>query len=201
MNDPRRRAELTTLVERHRRELGERPDVSQRMRKLSQSSSRNAIGKPRPQRATLTLLFGALAVMVMVACVASAALIFAGGLVFQGQLSDPTTTTQKFYSALHEENYTLAYSYFSKNLKSHISEGAFADTYSSYDRIDGVIESYPIQSQNVGSATATLTIAVERRGNDSQAQTQTLRLVKEGSDWHIESIILGAQTPIPSPTN
>ena len=201
MKDPRRRAELATLLERRRRELGERTDISQAMRKLSQSSSRNPIGpQPKARSATVGLLLGAAGIVMLVACIVSAVSLTAGALALNDQLTDPSTTVQRFYSALHQQDYGLAYSYFSKNLKAHISQSAFADQYSSYDQVKGVIQHYPVQSSAINGATATITVAVVRRSNDSTAQLQTIRLTKEGNEWRIDGITLGGLVPIPSPT-
>lgn len=201
MKDPKRRAELTKMLEHRRRELGERSDISQAMRKLSQSSSRNPIGPQRkPRSATVGIVIGVAAVVVLIACVISAVSLTAGALALNDQLTDPSTTVQRFYSALHQQDYNLAYSYFSKNLKKNVSQSAFADQYGSYDRVKGVIQSYPVQSSTVGATTATMTIAVVRRSNDSTAQLQTLRLIKDGNDWYIDGITIGATVPIPSPT-
>lgn len=201
MKDPKARAELATLLEQRRRELGERTDISQAMRQLSQSSSRNPIGPQRkPRSATVGLLLGVGAVVVLVACIVSAVSLTAGALALNDQLTNPGTTVQRFYSALHQQDYNLAYSYFSKNLKAHISQSAFADQYGSYDQVKGVIQNYPVQSSTIDTSTATITVAVVRRSNDSTAQLQTLGLTKEGNDWHIDSITLGGPVPIPSPT-
>lgn len=201
MKDPKRRAELATLLERRRRELGERTDISQAMRKLSQSSSRNPIGpQPKARSATVGLILGAAAVIVMIACIVSAVSLTAGALALNDQLNDPSTTVQRFYSALHQQDYGLAYSYFSKNLKAHISQSTFANQYGSYDQVKGVIQRYPVQSSTISGATATLSVAVVRRSNDSTAQLQTLRLIKEGNDWRIDGITLGGTVPMPSPT-
>lgn len=201
MKDPKRRAELATLLEHRRRELGERTDISQAMRKLSQSSSRNPIGpQSKPRSTTVGIVLGVAAVVVLIACVVSAVSLTAGALALNDQLTDPSATVQRFYSALHQQDYGLAYSYFSKNLKKNISQSIFIDQYSSYDKVKGVIQSYPIQSSTVSGATATMTIAVVRRSNDSTAQLQTLRLIKEGNDWRIDGITIGGNVPIPSPT-
>lgn len=201
MKDPKRRVEVATLLEHRRRELGERTDISQAMRKLSASSSRNPIGpQPKPRSTTVGVLLGVAAVAVLIACVISAVSLTAGALALNDSLTDPSTTVQRFYSALHQQDYDLAYSYFSKNLKKNVSQSAFADQYSSYDQVKGVIQSYPVQSSTIGATTATMTIAVMRRSNDSTAQLQTLRLIKEGNDWHIDGITLGGTVPIPSPT-
>lgn len=201
MKDPQRHKELAEMVARRRKELGDRPDISQRMRKLSESSGRNPIG-PRPvKRSTmLTLLAGGLAVVALIACVATAIAVTAGGLWFQSQLNDPTTAVQKFYGALHQQDYAQAYALLSNSAKARVSQSAFADQYSSLDQIDGIVDSYPILKNTAGDTTATVTVAVIRRGNIAVAQVETIQLVKDGGDWHINSITNAGTMPVPSPT-
>ncbi|MGH2515405.1 MAG: NTF2-like N-terminal transpeptidase domain-containing protein [Ktedonobacterales bacterium] len=202
MNDTKRHKELAEIVARRRRELGDRPDISQRMRKLSESSGHNPIGpRPMPRKTLLTILAGGLAAVALVACIATAIAVTAGGLWFQGQLSDPSTTIQKYYTALHQQDYAEAYSLFSPHLKTQISQNRFTDQYSSLDQIKGVVDTYPILNSTTASATATFTIAVVRRGDKTTAQVETIRLVKDGSDWDIDSIIESGTVPAPSPTS
>lgn len=191
MNDVKRRKELTQRVEQRRRELAARPDTSNRMRKLSESSSRNQIGKQRKRSTTLSFIIGGFAVIALVACVASAVAVTAGGLWLKGQLDDPSQVTLKFYTSLHQQDYHLAYSYLSGSFKAHVSESAFTDKYGSYDQISGIVEHYTVTKSDVGDTTATVAMIVARRGDPTTAQVQTLRLIKEGSDWHIDSITLG----------
>lgn len=201
MKDPQRHKELAEMVARRRKELGDRPDISQRMRKLSESSGRNPIG-PRPvKRSTMfTLLAGGLAIVALIACVATAIAVTAGGLWFQSQLNDPTTAVQKFYGALHQQDYAQAYALLSNSAKARVSQSAFADQYSSLDQIDGIVDSYPILKNTAGDTTATVTVAVIRRGNITVAQVETIQLVKDGGDWHINSITNDGTMPVPSPT-
>lgn len=201
MKDPQRHKELAEIVARRRKELGDRPDISQRMRKLSESSGRNPIG-PRPvKRSTMfTLLAGGLAIVALIACVATAIAVTAGGLWFQSQLNDPTTAVQKFYGALHQQDYAQAYALLSNSAKARVSQSAFADQYSSLDQIDGIVDSYPILKNTAGDTTATVTVAVIRRGNIAVAQVETVQLVKDGGDWHINSITNAGTMPVPSPT-
>lgn len=85
MADTKQQTAVAELVERHRRDLAERTDISQAMRKLSQSGGRNPIGptKKKPRSTALTLLIVVPTVLVMVICVASAALALAGNLWLQ----------------------------------------------------------------------------------------------------------------------
>jgi len=202
MKDPKRHKELAEIVARRRQELGDRTDISQTMRKLSASSSRNAIG-PRavPRKTLLTMLAGGLAAVALVACVVTAIAVTAGGLWFQSQLNDPGTTVQKFYTALHQQDYPEAYSLFSTNLKSHLSQNKFTDQYSSLDLIKGIVDTYPVLKSTSGNTTATITVAVVRRGDVTVAQVETINLVKEGSDWHIDAITDAGSVAAPSPTS
>ena len=203
MKDSKQRNELAMLVERRRRELADRPDISQRTRELSQSSSRNRVVGPRSlsRRTTISIMLGGLALVALVACVASAVLVTAGGLWFQSQLSDPGTTVQKFYSALHQQSYSDAYALLTPAAKAHLSESQFTDKYSSYDSVEGLVEDYPVQKSTVGATTASFTIAVERRGDTNQATVETLALVNVNGSWYIDSITRTGTIPIPTPTS
>ncbi len=203
MKESKQRKDLAMLVERRRRELADRPDISQRTRELSQSSSRNTVVGPRSlsRKTTISLILGGLAVVALIACVASAVLVTAGGLWFQSQLSDPGTTVQKFYSALHQQSYGDAYALLTPTARAHLSESQFNDTYSSYDSVEGVVEDYPVQKSTVGSNSASFTVAVVRRGNTSQATVEALALVNVNGNWYIDSITRTGTVPIPTPTS
>lgn len=199
MNDPQRREELAQRVARQRQELAKRVDISARTRELSQSSSRNRIGRPLKRSRGLTLLIAIAATAVMLVCVVSAVGAVAGGRWIQDQLNDPSNVVQKYYSALHQQDYAQAYSYFSAAQKARISQSAFTDKYSSYDQL-GIIEAYPIAKTEVHDTTAVITVNVTRRGMDATAEVQTLHLVKDGNDWYIDKIDLGGTIALPSPT-
>jgi hypothetical protein len=202
MKDTQRHKELAEIVARRRQELGDRPDISQRMRKLSESSGRNPIGpRTMPRKTLLTLLASGFAAIALVACVATAVAVTAGGLWFQSQLNDPSTTIQKFYTALHQQNYPEAYSLFSTSLKAHVSQTQFTDQYSSLDTIKGVVDTYPILKTVTTSTTVTVTVAVVRRADVSTASVETIQLVKDGSNWDINSITDSGTVPAPSPTS
>lgn len=202
MKDVERRKELAEIVARRRQELGDRPDISQTMRKLSASSSRNPIGpRPMPRRTLLTVLAGGLAAVVLVACVATAIAVTAGGLWFQSQLNDPGTAVQQFYADLHQQNYPDAYALLSPTLQAHITQTQFADQYNSLDQIKGIVDTYPVLKSVTGSSTATITVAVVRRGDTSTATVEVLGLVKDGNDWRINAITDSGTVPAPSPTS
>lgn len=203
MKDPSRRKEVALLVERRRREIADRPDISQRTRELSQSSSHNSTAGLRSlsRRTTISLLVGGLAAVALIACVTSAVVVTAGGLWFQSQLTDPGTTVQKFYSALHQQSYSDAYGLLTANAKSHFSESQFTDKYSSYDSVEGVVEDYPVQKSAVNANSATFTVDVVRRGNATQATVETLALVKVGGNWLIDTITPSGTVAVPTPTS
>jgi hypothetical protein len=200
MADTQRRAQLAELVERRRQELSQRPDISQRMRKLSESGGRHPKNPLKLRRSpTLTLLIGAVAVAGMLLCVGSAATVLLGSLWVQGQLGDPSITVQNYYSALKQKNYVQAYSYLSKKAQGQTSLDAFSGTYGSYDRVDGVIDQHIVTASKVGSDTATVTVTIVRRGRD-RAQQQSVQLVKDGSDWRIDALTTTGDVPIPTTT-
>lgn len=201
MNESKHRAELAKLVEQRRRELESRPDISQTMRRLSESSHRNPVGKPpRSRTTTRALILTGAGVVALVICVlGTAAVIWANTLVRTG-FSDPANTVQQFYSALHETNYGQAYSYLSKNAKAHLSEAAFIDLYSGYDRVDGIVQDFPIQSTAQKGNAAVVVVVVTRRGDDETGQLQTLNLVNSTGGWLIDGIAIGATIPLPTAT-
>lgn len=201
MNDPKHRAELAERVEQRRRELSARPDISQTMRKLSQSSSRNALAPRREKRSTLrVLVVTGVAVAVLLACVLGTVAVVWANSVVQSGFSDPENTVQQFYSALHETNYQEAYGYFSPNARADLREATFVDIYSSYDRVDGIIQNFPIQSKSAHGNTAVIIALVTRRGDDQTGQLQTLHMVYTNNSWYIDSIVIGNTVPLPTAT-
>ena len=202
VRDPKARAELTASIERRRRELSERPDVSQTMRKLSQSSSRNPIGPQRKKRSPgLTFALSAAAVLLLLTCAAAAVIVTAGSLNLRSQLSSPSTTVEQFYSALHLKSYDQAYAYFSTSAQSRLSRTAFADQYASLDQINGIVQSYPIRSAETHGNTAIIVVALTRRANSDTAQIQTLRLFQENGTWRIDAIVNGDTVPVATATS
>jgi hypothetical protein len=200
--DSKRRAELAELVEQHRRELGERPDISQTMRRLSQSSSWNSATNLQPKRRLRlrALVLTGAALVVLLACVAGTVAVVWTNSVVQSGFSDPQNTVQQFYGALHQTNYAQAYSYFSGTAKAHLSESTFANLYGSYDRVDGIIQNFPVQSSVVHSSVAQVVVLVTRRGDDDTGQMQTVHLVSSNNTWYIDSIVVGNTVPLPTST-
>jgi hypothetical protein len=199
-NRPQRK-DLAQLVEQHRRVLADRPDVSERTRQLSASSGRNVIGRHPAKRSNLrTLLIGAIAVVMVLACAGSAVAVVAGSFWLRDQLGDPATVVQEFYSALHQRSYGEAYGYFSNAQKARIPQDVFSDRYSSYDQLDGVVEAYPVISKVVKGSTATIVAQVTRRADPTTARIETITVVKQGGSWRIDSITDGATVPVPTPT-
>lgn len=194
--------DLAERVAERRRQLAERPDVSQKMRDLSASSSQNPNGSLRPKRSPLlTTVALAAGVFLLVACAVGATALVASGLWVQNQLSDPPTTAQNFYGALQSQNYARAYSYTSTAFQKRIPSSAFNDQFSSLDQVGGVVDSYPIVSDKTTGATATVVVQVIRRSNKAQALTQTLTMVKEGTNWRIDNVANGDIVPISTPTS
>jgi hypothetical protein len=200
--DSKRRAELAELVEQRRRELGERPDISQTMRRLSQSSSRNSSAFLQPKRRSRmrALVLTGSALAVLVACILGTAAVIWTNSVVQSSFSDPQNTVQQFYGALHQTNYAEAYTYFSSTAKAHLSESSFASLYSSYDRVDGIIQNFPVQSSTVHGSAAQVVVLVTRRGDDNTGQMQTVHLVNSNNTWYISSIVVGDTVPLPTST-
>jgi hypothetical protein len=202
MKRTERPRDLAARVAERRRQLAERPDVSQKMRDLSASSSQNPNSSLKPKRSPfLTTVMLAAGVFLLVACAVGATALVASGLWVQNQLNDPPTTAQNFYGALQSQNYARAYSYTSTAFQKRIPASAFNDQFSSLDQVSGVVDSYPIVSENTSGDKATVVVHVIRRSNKAQALTQTLMMVREGSNWRIDNILNGDIVPVSTPTN
>jgi hypothetical protein len=192
--------DLAERVAERRRQLAERPDVSQKMRDLSASSSQNSNSTMRPRRSPfLTTVMLAAGIFLLVACAVGATALVASGIWVQNQLSDPPTTAQNFYGALQSQNYVRAYSYTSTGFQKRIPADAFNDQFGSLDQVSGVVDSYPIVSEKTTGDKATVVVHVIRRSNKAQALTQTLSMVKEGSSWRIDNILNGDIVPVSTP--
>jgi len=194
-----RPGDLASIVARRRRLLSERPDVSARMRELSRSSSQHGMEDTPGRRKIATTLALALGVALLVSCALATTGLVASGVWLQGDLSDPPTTAQNFYGALHRQDYARAYSYLSAAARKNISASAFAAQYSGVDQVAGVVESYTITSATTRGATATIVASVVRRGALTQSQIETLALAKENGAWKIDNVSVGGTAPAPTP--
>jgi hypothetical protein len=183
---------LAALLERQRRELRERLDVSPKLRQLSRVAIPPSLLPEGMRRSrTLTSAIVVAAIIVFGACVVGATALAASGLWLQGQLGDPATTAQNFYGALHQQDYARAYTYLSSGARQRTQQPAFVAQYSELDAIAGVVESYSITSDSASTTGATVAASVVRRGDTTRAQTQTLTLVKESGGWRIDQIAVG----------
>src|SRR5262245_46417910 len=201
MKDTKSRAQVAALVERRRRELSERPDISLRMRKLSESNGRNPIPVPPKSRPTpFKALLAIVAVLLLVVGILVVVGAIAGGIWFQNQVSDPSSTVLDFYSAVHQQDYPRAYAYFADASKGQLSQAAFTKQFGDYDSVNGIVDSYVVDgSSQINGNQAIVKVDVVRRANPDQAQVQTVYLVKQGNDWRIQRIALGNMIPAPTP--
>jgi hypothetical protein len=199
MSNTNSRPDLNGILEQRRRELSDRPDISVRMRKLSQSNARNPVPVRSHKRPTLLkLVLAAVAVVLLLACGVTAAVAVASGVWFHNQLTDPGQTALDFYSALHQQDYTRAYSFFSSGAHTSLSQSAFTSQFSAYDSVGGIVQSYTVDgSSKIQGSNAVVTVDVVRRGNPNQAQVQTIYLVSQDGSWKIDRIQLGATIPAP----
>jgi hypothetical protein len=199
MSNTNSRPDLSGILEQRRRELSDRPDISVRMRKLSQSNARNPVPVRQHKRPTLLkLVLAAVAVVLLLACGVTAAVAVASGVWFHNQLTDPSQTALDFYSALHQQDYTRAYSFFSSGARTSLSQSAFTSQFSAYDSVSGIVQSYTVDgSSKIQGSNAVVTVDVVRRGNPNQAQVQTIYLVSQDGSWKIDRIQLGATIPAP----
>lgn len=199
MSNANSRPDLSGILEQRRRELSDRPDISVRMRKLSASNARNPLqARPRKRPTLLKLILAAVAVVLLLACGVTSAVAVASGVWFHNQLTDPSQTALDFYSALHQQDYTRAYSFFSTGAQSRLSPSAFASQFGAYDSVGGIVQSYTVDGNSkVDGSNAVVTVDVVRRGNANQAQVQTISLVSQNGSWKIDRIQLGDTIPAP----
>lgn len=199
MADPRRQEELAARIEERRRVLGERSDVSQRLRDLSASSSgHNPIAPPRPRRSSLTiLLISVVSGIALLACVVISVALISSGVWVQAQLGSPTTTVEDFFSAVRAQNYSQAYNFLSSGAQNELSKQRFQEVYQATDTVSGAVDSYTITATSTQGSTATVTAAVVRRGNLTTAQVYALTLTQENGSWRIADIHHTGATPAP----
>ena len=199
MSNANSRPDLSGILEQRRRELSDRPDISVRMRKLSASNARNPLqARPRKRPTLLKLILAAVAVVLLLVCGVTSAVAVASGVWFHNQLTDPSQTTLDFYSALHQQDYKRAYSFFSTGAQSRLSQSAFTTQFSAYDSVGGIVQSYTVDGDSkIQGSNAVVTVDVVRRGSENQAQVQTISLVSENGSWKIDRIQLGNTIPAP----
>lgn len=200
MSNANSRPDLSGILEQRRRELSDRPDISARMRKLSESNTRNkAPERPRKRPTLLTMALAIVAVVLLLGCGITTAVAVASGVWFHNQLNDPSQTALDFYGALHQQDYTRAYSFFSGDARSRLSKTDFTTQFSAYDSVGGIVQSYTVDGgSKVQGSSAVVTVDVVRRGNPNQAQVQTIYLVSENGGWKIDRIQLGNSIPAPT---
>jgi hypothetical protein len=202
MPDAQRRAELATRIEQRRQELGERADVSVRLRELSASGSRFPTPTARGHRSTLnTVIITAIAGVGLLLIVVVATLVIVSGVWVQAQLSAPSTTVEDFYAAIHQQDYRTAYSKLSTGAQGALSESKFEQTMRATDLISGGVETYSIVATTTNGATATLTVDVVRRGDTTTAQVFQLTLVQQQQSWRISAIHQTGETTAPTPSS
>ncbi|HZC06947.1 MAG TPA: hypothetical protein VE338_15035 [Ktedonobacterales bacterium] len=203
MPDAQRRVELATRIEQRRQELGERADVSQRLRDLSASGSRFPAPAARgARRSTLnTVIITSIAGLGLLLIAAIAAVVIVSGVWVQSQLNTPTTTVENFYAAVHQQDYATAYSKFSSQAQSSLSETKFEQTMRATDLISGGVQSYAIVSTTTSGSTATVTVDIVRLADSSVAQVYQVKLTQQQQSWVISSIRQTGQTKAPTPTN
>ncbi len=204
MNDAERRAALESRVLQRRSELSGRPDVSERLRELSASGSRNPIRPPvltKPRSRLTTGLIAAGVVAALLVCVTGAGVVIASGVFFTNQLNDPSTVVEDYYNALETQDFNRAYSYLSTNAQHNTSKSAFETDARADDAFSGAIASFTITSDTTKGSTAVIVLDLVRRGAPNQATVETIGLVKQSGNWRIDSIKDGNVIPAPTPSS
>jgi hypothetical protein len=170
------------------------------VRSLRSSLNSAGVSWASAQISMRALVLTGAALVALVACVVGTVAVVWTNSVVQSGFSDPQNTVQQFYGALHQTNYAQAYSYFSGTAKAHLSETTFANLYSSYDRVDGIIQNFPVQTSAVHGSVALVVVLVTRRGDDDTGQMQTVHLVNSNGTWYIASIVVGDTVPLATST-
>lgn len=202
MADPQRHQELAARIEEKRRLLEGRADVSQRLRELSSSSSRNVMAPARKRRSPLlTLLVTGGAVVALFACIVASVALIGSGIWVQAQLGSPNTTVEDFFSAIHAQNYPQAYGFLSHKAQSELSEERFQQVYQASDTLAGAVDYYAIMATVTQGSTATVTVDVVRQGDTKTAQVFALALAQEGGSWRITAIQQTGTAPAPTPAS
>lgn len=202
MANPQRRAELATRIEQRRQELGERRDVSQRLRELSASGSHFPSPVASKGRSTLnTVIISVIAGIGLLAIIAIAAIVIVSGVWVQSQLSSPSITVEDFYAAVHQQDYQTAYSKLTSGAQSTLTETKFEQEMRATDLVSGGVQSYSVVSTTVNGANATVTVDVVRSGDTTTATVFQLTLTQEQQNWRIASIRQTGQTVAPTPSN
>ncbi len=199
MQNSKSREDLATLVEQRRKELSERPDISSRMRALSESNSRNPVpvfSRRRPRMVTLVLL--GVGFLLLVGIIAAIVTAVASALWVHNSLNDPVTVVEDYYSSLKTAEYSQAYSYYSTHAQQQIAELAFTDKMSAYDRISGGVQTFVVTNEKVSGNSATLTVDVVRRSNATSAQVELVQMVNENGHWRIDSVTPNGSVPAPT---
>lgn len=200
MTDPQRHQDLATRIEEKRRLLEGRADVSQRLRELSSSSSRNLLAPARKRRSPLiALLVTGVAVVALFACVVASVALIGSGIWVQAQLGSPNTTVEDFFSAIHAQNYPQAYGFLSHKAQGELSEERFQQVFQASDALSGAVDYYAITATVTQGATATVTVDVVRQGDAKVAQVFALALTQEGGSWRIATIRQTGTEPAPTP--
>jgi hypothetical protein len=194
---------LATRIEQRRQQLGERGDVSQRLRELSASGSRFPAPAARGRRSTLnTVIITSIAGAGLLLIAIVAVIIIVSGVWVQSQLtSSPSTTAEDYYAAVHQQDYATAYGTFSSGAQSALSEAKFEQTMRATDLISGGVQSYTVVAATTSGATATVTVDVVRQGDTTTAQVFQLTLVQQQQSWRISAIRQTGQTTAPTPSN
>lgn len=189
---PEQRRELAALVERQRRELAERPDVSLRMRQLSASGTKQPVPHaPAVHRSLRTTIIAIGTGLVVSLLAVILIIVVVTRIFFQSQIGSPAQVAQQYYTALHEGDIPRAYSYFSPATRATLSESAFTTQEQGFEQIEGIVETYTTLSTTTTGNTAVIHEQVRRRSSD-HAETDTLNMVQEDGNWYIASIVIPA---------
>jgi hypothetical protein len=149
---------------------------------------------PKRSNRTLWIVLGSVAGALVLVCGVCAFAVFAlGGQIGRavGPAFSAAYTVGTFCAAEERQTYATAYGHFSTSLQSQLSEEAFIANAQAHDESDGKVTNCTTSSSSgdgtsISSDSVTLNLQIERSSGPTTSGNVTL--VKEGSDFKIDSI-------------
>ncbi len=149
---------------------------------------------PKQSNRTLWIVLGSIGGALVLICgvcaIAAVALSGQIGKAF-GPIVGASVTVADFCVAEQDQDYATAYAQFSTNLQNQLTSEQFATNAATHDTSDGKVTSCSTDSSNssgtsISDNQVTLTLQVKRA--DGPTTTGNVTLVKEGSDFKIDSL-------------
>lgn len=151
--------------------------------------------QPPRQSKTWLWVLGVIGAMLVVIFCCVGGILLSGGLglaLFANTASDMTganATARGYYDEVQAHNWTRAQGYLSSTLKPSVTTTTLQTYWSAVEIANGTVSSFTITNTNIstnnGKTTATITGTL--RYSQGKEETKVLNLVKEGSDWKLNT--------------